>query len=276
MADGGAPTGPQGRTEIESLLVEHGHRPNKQFGQNFLTDPNIVRRIVEIAEVEGRNVVEVGTGTGTLTRALAQAAHHVVSYEIDHGLIPVLTESLAGVRNVDVRFADATEIHFDEELGAGAWTMVANLPYNVGTGIVLDTLRHTRRIERLAVMVQSEVADRLVAAPGSKTYGIPSVVVGLHAHARSVLTVPAQVFEPKPRVSSTVVVIDRQAASDRAEAAIEIATAAFGQRRKMLRRSLADVVDDPVAVLEAAGVDPEARPEQLGPEMFVAIAEALP
>lgn len=266
--------GPQGRGEIEALLATHGHRPKKQYGQNFLTDPNIVRRIIDVADVEGRNVVEIGAGTGTVTRALAAAAHHVVTYEIDHGLVPILTDALAEIPNVDVRFDDVTEIDLTGELGSGPWVMVANLPYNVGTGIVLDTLRHIPNVDRLVVMVQREVAERLVAEPGSRTYGIPSVVVGLHSDARIALAVPPQVFQPQPRVDSAVVLIERRDAPERAERAIEIATAAFGQRRKMLRRSLADVFADPVAVLEVAGVDPTARPEQLDPVTFVAIADA--
>ncbi len=268
--------GPQARREIEALLVDHGHRPNRQYGQNFLTDPNIVRRIVEIADVEGANVIEVGAGTGTLTLALAEVAHHVVSYEIDPGLVPILTEVLAGVRNVDVRIADVTTLDLAAELGPGSWTLVANLPYNVGTGIVLDILASVPAIDRLVVMVQAEVADRLVAGPGSRTYGIPSVIVGLHGSASVALKVPSQVFEPRPRVDSAVVVIERGEASPHAAQAARIASMAFGQRRKMLRRSLAGVFEDPVAVIESVGLDPTARPEQLAPTDYVALAAGDP
>lgn len=266
--------GPQARREIESLLVDHGHRPNKQYGQNFLTDPNIVRRIVELADVDGGNVVEVGAGTGTLTLALASAARRVVSYEIDTGLVPILAEALAGVANVDIRIADVTAVDLERELGAGPWTMVANLPYNVGTGIVLNTVADVPSVERLVVMVQTEVAERLVAGPGSRTYGIPSVIVGLHGTASIALSVPPQVFEPRPRVGSSVVVIDRIEAPPGAARAVDLAATAFGQRRKMLRRSLASALEDPVAVIEAAGLDPTSRPEQLAPSDYVALAAA--
>lgn len=266
--------GPQPRGEIESLLADHGHRPNKAYGQNFLADPNIVRKIVELADVSGRNVVEIGTGTGTLTRALSPVARRVVSYEVDLALVPVLTEALADVRNVDVRFVDVTDVDLAAELGSGRWTMVANLPYNVGTGVLLDTVRHVPAVERFVVMVQREVAERLVAEPGSRVYGIPSVVVALHGLAELVMTVPPQVFEPRPRVESAVVVIDRVDPPPRAERALTIATAAFGHRRKMLRRSLADLLTDPVAILEAAGVDPTSRPEHLTAADFVEIAAA--
>lgn len=265
--------GQQGRRAIEAMLAEHGHRPNRHFGQNFLTDPNIVRRIVDLADIGGRNVVEVGAGTGALTRALAAEAHFVVAYEIDPGLIPVLAEALADLRNVDVRLEDVTRIDLARLHGTGTWAMVANLPYNVGTGIVLDTLTGVPTIDRLVVMVQSEVAERLVAGPGSKVYGIPSVITSLHGSASVVMSVPPQVFAPRPRVESAVVVIDRVEPPARAGRAIAIATAAFGQRRKMLRRSLAGVLDDPIATLEAAGIDPRDRPEDLDPRAFVSIAE---
>ncbi len=266
--------GPQPRGEIEALLADHGHRPNKAYGQNFLADPNIVRKIVDIADVSGRSVVEIGAGTGTLTRALASVARRVLAYEVDLSLVPVLTEALADVRNVDVRFADVMEVDLAADLGSDRWAMVANLPYNVGTGVLLDTLRHVPAVDRLVVMVQREVAERLVAEPGSRTYGIPSVVVGLHGRAEVAMRVPAQVFEPRPRVESAVVVIDRIAPPPRAERALSIATAAFGHRRKMLRRSLADVLADPAATLEAAGIDPTSRPERLTASDFVTIAEA--
>ena len=269
----GTAEGPQGRRAIEALLVEHGHRPNRRYGQNFLTDPNIVRRIVEIAEVGGRNVVEVGAGTGTLTRALAADAHLVVAYEIDAGLIPILTEALADVRNVDVRLEDVTRIDLARLHGTGTWILVGNLPYNVGTGIVLDTLTGVPTVDRLVVTVQFEVAERLVAGPGTKVYGIPSVITALHGTASIAMSVPPQVFEPRPRVESAVVLIDRIEPPPRAERAIAIATAAFGQRRKMLRKSLAEVLEDPVATLEAAGIDPRDRPEDLDPHAYVAIAQ---
>ena len=264
---------PQGRGEIEAMLAEHGHRPNRHYGQNFLTDPNIVRRIVEIADIDGRNVVEVGAGTGTLTRALAGRAHLVVAYEIDPGLIPILTVSLADFRNVDVQLEDVTRLDLGRLHGTGTWVLVANLPYNVGTGIVLDVLTGVPTIDRLVVMVQSEVAERLVAGPGTKVYGIPSVITALHATAAIAMTVPPHVFAPRPRVESSVVVIDRIEPPLLADRAIAIATAAFGQRRKMLRRSLADVLAEPVSTLEAAGIDPKDRPEDLDPHAFVAIAE---
>jgi 16S rRNA (adenine1518-N6/adenine1519-N6)-dimethyltransferase len=266
--------GAQSRTIIRALLADHGVHPDKQLGQNFLADPNIVRKIVSVADIEGRNVVEVGAGTGSLTAELAARAGRVVAYEVDPSLLPILAETVGDSVNVEVRNTDVTSIALFDELDGEPWTMVANLPYNVGTGIVLDALRHTGAVDRFVVMVQSEVADRMLSSPGNRTYGLPSVVVGLHAKGHRSFTVPPQVFEPPPSVESTVVVLDRVAAPRRAERAIEIAAVGFGQRRKMLRRSLSSLFEDPIGLMEAAGVDPTSRPEQLLPSDYVALADA--
>jgi 16S rRNA (adenine1518-N6/adenine1519-N6)-dimethyltransferase len=266
--------GLQARSDIRELLAAHDHRPQKSFGQNFLADPNIVDRIVRTAGVdESTNVIEIGAGTGALTTALAREAGRVVAYEDDHALEPLLRSTVDHHANVELRFADASRLRFDRALPTGDWTLVANLPYNVGTGIVLDILQHAPMVTRLVVMVQKEVADRLVSGPGGKVYGIPSVVVGLHGTAHIAFTVPPHVFEPAPNVDSAVVVIDREPVDTHASRAIEIATTAFGQRRKMLRKSLAAELTS-VRVLELAGIDPTDRPEDLPPEAFVAIAVA--
>lgn len=264
----------QARSEIRRLLSDHDHRPRKSFGQNFLANPEVVSRIVDVAGVDAETlVVEVGAGTGALTVGLAAAAKRVVAYEVDHALEPILDEAVGSLENVELRFADVTRIRFTEALDGERWTMVSNLPYNVGTGIVLDALRGAPNIDRLVVMVQKEVGDRLIAGPGSRTYGIPSVIVGLHSQARHAFSVPPHMFEPAPRVDSSVVVIERAPAPARSERAIEIASAAFGQRRKMLRRSLAGLIRSD-EVFAAAGIDPESRPETIPPEGFVALAEA--
>ncbi len=265
----------QARAEIADLLARHGSSPRRSLGQNFLADPNITERIVRTAGVgPGDRVVEIGAGTGTLTAALADAGAHVVAFELDERLRPVLEEVLAGRDDVEVRFADAAKVDLGGVLEGGSWKLVANLPYNVGTGIVLDVLRHVPQVDEMVVMVQREVADRLLAGPGSKDYGLPSVVVGLHGDARLEFTVPPQVFLPQPKVESAVVRIRRRPAPPRSEEAIALAAAAFGQRRKMLRRSLAGVLEDPEAALTAAGIDPTARPEDVPPEGWLALAAA--
>jgi 16S rRNA (adenine1518-N6/adenine1519-N6)-dimethyltransferase len=265
----------QGRTEIKDLLAAHGLKPQRRLGQNFLADPNLVDRIVRTSAIgPGDRVVEVGAGTGTLTRALAATGARVVAYEIDRGLLPVLESVLAGT-DVEVRAEDVTRTDFATALDPGRWTMVANLPYNVGTPLVLDVLRHVPSIDRLIVMVQREVADRLVAGPGSRLYGVPSVVAALHAETRLAFTVPPEVFYPMPDVESAVVEITRVSPAPLTEEAIELAGVVFRQRRKMLRRSLADVCDDPVGVLTRVGIAATARPEDLAPSDFVDIAGAI-
>jgi 16S rRNA (adenine1518-N6/adenine1519-N6)-dimethyltransferase len=268
-------SGMQARSEIRRLLSDHDHRPRKSYGQNFIADPGVVARIVEVAGIDRTtDVVEIGAGTGALTVALAAVAHRVVAYEVDHALEAILDEVVGSHGNVEVRYADVTRVRLGSALDGEPWTMVSNLPYNVGTGIVLDTLRMASNVDRLVVMVQREVAERLTAAPGTKTYGIPSVIVGLHGRAHISFTVPPHMFEPTPRVDSAVVVIDRIPAPQYAAEAIGLATTAFGQRRKMLRRSLANTVPDE-GVFTEAGIDPEARPESLGPDRFVGLATAM-
>ncbi len=264
---------PQGKATIRSLLDEHGLRPNQAYGQNFLVDPNVIDRIVRLSAVgSGSHVVEIGGGTGTLTAGLASTGAEVVVYEIDAGLVRVLQDTIGGLSNVEIRHDDASKADLAQDLGPGSWTLVSNLPYNVGTGIVLDALRRAPDVERFVVLVQREVADRLLAAPGTRTYGLPSVVNALHATGTKAFTVAPTVFYPMPSVESTVVELVRRPAPEHAERAIEIAAVAFGQRRKMVRRSLADVLPDPSATFERCGVDPTARAQDLSPEAFVAIA----
>ncbi|MFP3883380.1 MAG: 16S rRNA (adenine(1518)-N(6)/adenine(1519)-N(6))-dimethyltransferase RsmA [Actinomycetota bacterium] len=263
----------QTRSEIVELLERHGLTPIHRLGQHFLADANITRKIVSLVGIEpGTRVVEVGAGTGTLTRALADEGAHVVAYEIDHGLRPVLEEVTAGL-DVDLRFVDITDIHLASELEGDGWAMVANLPYNVGTPVVMDAMRDAPGIDRFIVMVQDEVARRFIARPGSQDYGLPSVVAGIYTDANLAFKVPPQVFYPPPRVGSAVVVMKRKQAPDAARRAVELARAGFGQRRKMLRRSLSSVLEVPSATLERAGLDPTDRAEDLSPEDFVRLAE---
>jgi 16S rRNA (adenine1518-N6/adenine1519-N6)-dimethyltransferase len=234
-------TGPrvQSRSEVKALLASHGLSPDKKLGQHFLADPNITRKIAGLAGVEpGDRVVEIGPGTGTLTAALEEIGAVVTAIEVDESLRPLLEE----VTSATLVFGDASDMDLSAVLGSGAWTLVSNLPYNVGTSIVLDALRHVPQIRRFVVMVQLEVAERLVALPGSKTYGLPSVVVGLHGSARIALRVPPQVFVPQPRVGSAVVVIERRPAHRLVEPAIEIAARAFNQRR-LAEAAASGVVD---------------------------------
>jgi|FLYL01.1.fsa_nt_gi 16S rRNA (adenine1518-N6/adenine1519-N6)-dimethyltransferase len=242
------------------MLARHGIRPRRSLGQHFLVDPNIVSKIVDAAGIEpGMKVVEVGAGTGALTTALAETGATVLAFETDRSLEPLLSEVLAGVRGVEVRWVDVTQVDLVEELRDGGWRMVSNLPYGVAAPLVADVLRRVPQVDELVVMVQKEVADRLCASPGDPAYGLPSLVVGLHGEARILFRVPPTVFYPPPNVESAVVRITRRAPPPRAEEALRLAGRAFGGRRKMLRRSLGL----PEEVFARAGVDPTARPETL-------------
>lgn len=268
--------GAQGRGRLRDLLARHDLHPRKALGQHFLADPNTTRRIVALADLDPSDlVVEIGVGTATLTAELAATGARVLAYEVDRRLEPVIDEALHSAVGVDVRFEDAAAVDLASELAGGPWTMVANLPYNVGTAILLDALRHVPQIRRFVVMVQLEVARRLVASPGSKDYGVPSVVCSLHGTARLAFRVPASVFVPAPNVESAVVRIDRGDGHPLAESAITLAAAGFGQRRKMLRRSLQGLMPDPVRILENAGISPTARPEQLDAASWLQLAEVL-
>lgn len=236
------------------------------MGQNFVADPNTVRRIARLAEVgPGDRVIEIGAGLGSLTLALVEAGADVTVVEIDRHLVPILRD-VAEPHGVKVIHGDALEIDWDEVLGAGTsgWSLVANLPYNVATPLVLDLLDQVPAIERMLVMVQLEAGERLVAGVGDAAYGIPSVKVAYWATAALVGKVPPSVFIPRPKVDSALVRIVRRPApvvDADAERMFALVRAGFGQRRKMLRRSLAGLVT--AEDFERAGVRPEARAEEL-------------
>jgi 16S rRNA (adenine1518-N6/adenine1519-N6)-dimethyltransferase len=263
------------RSRINALLEQSGLAPRRDLGQNFVADANTVRRIASLAKVgAGDHVVEIGAGLGSLTLALADTGAEVTAVEVDSGVVPVLRDVVADRSNVTVVEADAMRVEWHAILaGHDRWTLVANLPYNVATPLVCDLLDDVPAIESMLVMVQREVAERFAAPPGNKQYGAVSVKVAYWATARVVGRVPASVFVPRPNVESALVRIDRHQPPDvDRETLFALVRTAFGQRRKMLRRSLADTVDP--GVFEAAGVSPEARPEQLGIGDWVRLTEA--
>lgn len=255
------------RRQLLDLLDDFGLHPSRALGQNFVADANTVRRIARLAEVgEADRVVEIGAGLGSLTLALLETGASVTAIEIDRYLVPVL-RSVVEPAGATVVEADALSLDWAQLLGEGPWVLVANLPYNVGTPLVADLLDTVPNIERMLVMVQKEVADRLAAAAGEEAYGAVSVKVSYWATATVVGRVPRTVFVPPPNVDSALVAIERRAvpAVDPAQVPPErlfaVVRAGFAHRRKMLRRSLAGVV--PVEAFEAAGVRPEARAEEL-------------
>jgi 16S rRNA (adenine1518-N6/adenine1519-N6)-dimethyltransferase len=255
-------------SEVSRLLALHSLRPSRALGQNFVADPNTVRRIARLAAIgPSDRVVEIGAGLGSLTLALAETGASVTAVEVDRHLVPVLREIVepVGVRVIE---GDAMRLDWASVLGPSpGWVLVANLPYNIATPLVADLLDAVPAIDRMLVMVQREVGERLAAGPGSGAYGAVSVKVAYWAVAKVVGAVPASVFVPRPNVASVLVEVVRRSSPAVDPALVpparlfELVRAGFGQRRKMLRRSLAGLV--PMESFACAGVDPSARPEQL-------------
>jgi 16S rRNA (adenine1518-N6/adenine1519-N6)-dimethyltransferase len=272
-----------GARTLRELADRHGIRPKRSLGQHFLIDPNLARAIAADAGVgPGDRVVEIGAGLGSLTRALAQAGADVLAVEVDPALIPALRESTAGLGRVRVLHADATDGGWRDELGDGDWVLAANLPYNVATPLVLDTLQHAPQVRRLVVMVQREVGERLVAGPGEDAYGIPSVRIGYRAEGTLVRRVPASVFWPRPKVESVIVRLQRL---EKPRVGVDeehlwaVVDAGFAERRKTMRNALRRLGvegEEADRLLGEAAVDPSARAETLSLEQFARIAESLP
>lgn len=268
------------RAEITRLLEEHGLSPRRAFGQNFVADPNTVRRIARLANVgPDDHVIEIGAGLGSLTLALAESGARITAIEVDHGVAPVLRDVVRDVPNVSVIEADAREVDWNLVVPPDTRAVVvANLPYNVATPLVADLLDTVPQLDRFVVMVQKEVALRLAATAGSSDYGAVSVKVAYWATARILGDVPPTVFVPRPKVVSSVIEIRRRdqpaiGSHVRPEDLFPIVRAAFGQRRKMLRRSLASMTS--TDIFSEAGVSPEARPEDLDVEQWGRLTEAI-
>jgi len=227
-------------------------------------------------------VVEVGAGLGSLTVALARAGAHVVAVELDRALVPALEEALGPSASVRIEVADALRADWAELLdGPGPWKLVANLPYNVAVPVVLRTLELEPRIERLLVMVQREVGERLVAGPGEPQYGAVSLRVAYRAAASAVRRVPRTVFWPQPNVDSVLVSMVRHPPPVRIEGERlwPVVREAFGQRRKTMRNALVRLGlqrDEALALLERCGIANLARPEELGLPEFACLAAGIP
>jgi 16S rRNA (adenine1518-N6/adenine1519-N6)-dimethyltransferase len=238
---------------------------------------------VELAEVSrGDHVVEVGAGLGSLTAALAATGASVVAVELDRALRPPLREAVGAAANVRLEVADAVSADWGAMLDApGPWKMVANLPYNVALPVVMRVLESEPRVERFVVMVQREVGERLAARPGDEQYGAVSVRVAYRAAARVVRRVPRTVFWPQPNVDSVLVSMVRRPppAPANDEASLwGLVREAFAQRRKTMRSALRRLGVEPgrqASALERCGIEPNQRPEELGLEAFVCLANAL-
>lgn len=272
-----------GPAEIRALAAKLDLRPTKQKGQNFVIDPNTVRRIVADSGITGDDVVvEVGPGLGSLTLALLAVAKRVVALEIDEKLADELPRTIAEhAPGADFEVVLADALRVDSVPGPAPTALVANLPYNVSVPVLLHLLALLPSLQKGLVMVQAEVADRLAARPGSKTYGIPSVKAAWFADVRRAGAIGRNVFWPAPNVDSGLVAWTRReppTTKVSRQDVFKVVDTAFAHRRKALRPSLKELAgsaDLAEKALNQAGIDPLTRGEQLRIDDFVRIAEAL-
>jgi 16S rRNA (adenine1518-N6/adenine1519-N6)-dimethyltransferase len=271
-----------GPADIRRLAAELAVRPTKTLGQNFVHDPNTIRRIVRTAELRpGERVLEVGPGLGSLTLGLLEDGHPVTAVEIDPRLAHALRATVAErVPDAALTVVPADAMQLESLPGPPPTALVANLPYNVAVPVLLRLLERLPTLARGLIMVQAEVAERLAAVPGSRVYGVPSVKVGWYAAASREGAVSRAVFWPVPNVDSGLVRLQRRdppaTSASRAEV-FGVVDAAFAQRRKTLRAALAGWAGSATEAerrLRAAGIDPAARGETLDVAAFARIAEA--
>lgn len=276
-------------SDIKELMNRYNLHFTKRFGQNFLIDSNIVRNIAKSAGIEDNDlVVEIGPGIGTLTQELAQLADEVKTIEIDKKLIPVLHETLNDFDNIEIINEDFLKLDINELLKEAIKEnkpirIAANLPYYITTPIIMSLLESDLPIESMTFLIQKEVADRMAAGPGSKTYGSLSVICQYYADVKKNFDVPATVFMPRPNVDSALVTLTKKEAvleeGLKKEDYFKVVKAAFGNRRKTLLNTLSNNLDftkDQITTaLEEVGIDPKTRAEQLSGKDFERIAKAL-
>lgn len=270
--------------DIKELLERHDFQFRKRFGQNFLLDSNIVSKIADSAGLnEDDTVIEIGPGIGTLTQELAKRAHKVIAIEIDRDLIPILDETLADFNNIEIINEDVLKVNLNDLVENGKGLKIsANLPYYITTPIIMSLLESDLPIDNMSFLIQKEVADRIAAKPGSKTYGSLSVIAQYYADVTKAFDVPANVFMPKPKVDSSVVTLSKkkEIQSDvNKNDYFRVVKAAFANRRKTLLNSLGSNLGLDKAVvqekLESIGIDPKSRPEQLSDKEFEKVTKAL-
>jgi 16S rRNA (adenine1518-N6/adenine1519-N6)-dimethyltransferase len=280
MSDAPVAGGPSALPPLRDVIARHGLAARRALGQHFLLDLNLTGRIARAAgNLATGTTIEIGPGPGGLTRALlAEGARKVIAIELDPRCVEALRElSAAYPGRLEIVAGDAMTVD-PEKLGDSPRRIVANLPYNVSTALLARWLPALPQLERLVLMFQKEVAERLTAAPGSRDYGRLSVALQWRADVKRLFDLPPRAFTPPPKVTSSVVDI-RPLAKPRfpadAQLLERLTAAAFNQRRKMLRQSLRSAVPDAAALLAAAGIDGTARAEDLSVEQFCALARAL-
>ena len=270
--------------ELRAVLQKHGFQFKKQFGQNFISDTNLLKSIVEASGIdENTTVVEIGCGAGTLTRAIAESAKKVYAFDIDTALKPVLAETLAGLENVEVIFRDFNKINLKEfEAEIGEYTVVANLPYYITTPLVTKLLEESDNVQGISIMVQEEVAERFCAKEDTPEYGSITAAIALKGEAKIVKRVSRNLFYPRPNVDSAVVKITfqrgRVAVKDE-KAYRQTVKCAFLNRRRTLENNLVNFFnvsrETAKKILSEAGVDEKARGETLSPQRLARLADCL-
>lgn len=274
--------------KIKETLDRYGFKFSKSLGQNFLIDGNVVRKIVREAEITKDDyVLEIGPGMGTLTEELAINAKKVVAVELDRKLIPILDETLAGYDNVEIVYGDILEVDvrklIDEKLGGGPVKVVANLPYYVTTPIIGKLLEDNLNFQSISVMVQKEVADRMAANPGSKSYGSLSVFVHFYTNPKVVVKVPKTVFMPQPKIDSSVIKLElkNELPDIDREQFFKVVKAAFSKRRKTIINALSTYgfdldKEEFKKALDNVGIKLEERAENISVEDFIKLSKELP
>lgn len=274
--------------KMAQLRAKHDFRHSKSLGQNFLSDKNIIDAIIEGSEIGAEDlVIEIGPGMGVLTAAAAECASRVVAVEIDRHLIPILTETLENYDNVEIINADVMKTDLSEVVEkyrtSGKVRIIGNLPYYITTPIVMKLLEERVSADSITIMMQKEVADRIKASPGSKTYGALSVAVGFYCTVRHIANAPKEVFVPRPKVDSTVIRLDvrqeRPVELVDEKLFFETIKKGFGQRRKTLLNSLTGIRGMPkesiAAVLADCGIDFRRRAETLSMSEFADLANEI-
>ena len=266
------------------ILSENNFRFNKQFGQNFIFDKNLLTAIVKDSNISKQDdVLEIGPGAGTLTKIIAEFSKKVVSYEIDKNLVPILEQNLQGVENSKIIFADAlkTDIKEIESNFDGEYKIVANLPYYITTPLIFKFIEQTKKVQSITIMVQKEVADRLVAKKGSKDYGTISIILDFYGKVKVLRNVPRRMFIPPPNVDSAMVQIEMIKNKYDADEELfkKIVHSAFAMRRKTLQNNLSQGFGISKAqveeILQQAGFAPTVRGEQLSTEDYVKITNVM-
>lgn len=270
--------------KIKDILIDNGFRFNHNLGQNFITDKNLLDKIVELSGVDENDVVvEIGTGAGTLTRAIAEKAKKVYSFEVDRALKPVLDETLSGLDNVEVIFKDVLKMKDKEliEIVGEKFKVVANIPYYITTALVMRFLEEDVHPSAITVMVQKEVADRFVAKPATEDYGAITMAISLYGDAKIVGQVDKSMFYPVPKVDSSIVridVYDKYAGVNKKNVNKAI-RCAFMMRRKTLLNNLTAVYpvqkDEAAKILESLNIDLKARGETLTLDQIIEISDLL-